>query len=135
MRHRLLPPSRPLLACLLAGATALACTRPLPASMQPTPTPAEATGPATTVEAVVAAARSYVARQSTVPDFSVEVQVVREDWARVRVRAPQSVADPAIVFLHRVNGQWQGVVIGTAFPPATYDRLGIPDSVRLPPGG
>lgn len=126
---------RPLLAAVLAGLGAVACTRPLPPSMQPTPTPAAEAGPATTVEAVAAAARAYVARQSTVPDFSVEVQVVREDWARVRVRAPQGVADPAIVFLHRVGGQWQGVVIGTAFPPDTYDRLGIPDSLRLPPGG
>jgi len=109
---------------------ALACTRPLPPGWGAGPPPSAASpGQRQDIEA---ATRAYVLSHSAVREFAVEVQAVSGDYARARVTPPPGVTDPAWVFLVRQGGQWQGLTIGTAFPPQTYEVLGIPEAVRLP---
>jgi len=113
---------------------ALACTRPLPAGHGLAPTAVAATPAAATLQAIERATRDYVESHSPVRDFTVEVQAVAGDYARAKVTPPPGVTDPAWVFVLRTGGQWAGLTIGTAFPPQTYDLLGIPPAVQLPGG-
>lgn len=81
-------------------------------------------------EAIERAAVRYVREETAITDVRVEVQAAAEDWARVRVLPLGGVTDPAVLFLRRTGGTWQGVAIGTAFTPEDLDQFGVPARVR-----
>lgn len=81
-------------------------------------------------QAIVAAAKKYVAANSEIAEVDVKVEKVVGDYARVTVIPKAGQTDPALVFLKRENGAWRGLTIGTAFTPEDYKELHIPAAVR-----
>lgn len=84
-------------------------------------------------EAIITAARSYVASTSGMTDFTAKVEQVVDDFARVKV-APENAAaaDPAWIFLKKTDGKWTALTIGTSFTTEDYQQLGIPNALRIP---
>jgi hypothetical protein len=81
--------------------------------------------------AVEQAARAYVQAESGLTETEVEVEAVEGDFARARSTPRDDAMEPAVVFLQRRGGQWQGIVMGTAFSPEDYGSLGIPPGLRI----
>ena len=83
--------------------------------------------------AIVAAAKSYVAANSSMAKITVSVEQVDGDFARARV-VPENppATDPAWVFLKKKDGKWTGLTIGTSFTVEDYQQLGIPNTLRIP---
>lgn len=84
-------------------------------------------------EAIIAATKTYVAANSGMTKFTVTVEQVEGDFARVKV-APEdpSAADPAWLFLKKSDGKWNGLTLGTSFTVSDYQELGIPNALRIP---
>ena len=80
-------------------------------------------------EAIMAAAKKYLASQEYASDIGVKVEKVDGDYARV-VTVPKNDMDPALVFMKRENGVWKGLTIGTGFDPEDLAKLHIPTSLR-----
>jgi hypothetical protein len=87
--------------------------------------------PANETQAIVDATTAYVKANSEVANFTVEVDKVDGDYARTHVTPTDNSTDPAWVFLKRQNGTWNGLTIGTSFPPEVYQQLGIPESIQI----
>jgi hypothetical protein len=84
-------------------------------------------------EAIIAAAKSYVASTSGMMKITVKVEQVADDFARVKVTPDDpGAADPAWVFLKKTDGKWTGLTIGTSFTTEDYQQLGIPNALRIP---
>jgi len=83
-------------------------------------------------DAVITAARKYVAAHSAVSGFDASVEKIQGDYARVKV-TPKNAGetDPAWVFLKREKGIWRGLTIGTFFTPEDYAEFHIPPSIQL----
>jgi hypothetical protein len=83
--------------------------------------------------AIIAATKSYVAANSAITNINATVEVVADDFARVKVE-PQEAgkADPALVFLKKKDGKWTGIALGTSFTTEDYQQLGIPNALRVP---
>ena len=94
-----------------------------------------ATAPAASDEndAIIAAAKAYVAGNSAMAKNNAVVEQVADDFARVRV-TPENpgAADPAWVFLQKKDGKWTGLALGTSFTTEDYQQLGIPNALRIP---
>jgi len=83
-------------------------------------------------DAVITAAREYVAAHSTVSGFDVSVEKIEGDYARVKVTPKRKgETDPAWVFLKREKGFWHGLTIGTFFTTEDYAEFHIPPSIQL----
>jgi len=83
-------------------------------------------------DAVITAARTYVAAHFAVSEFNVRVETVEGDYARVKVTPKHAgETDPAWVFLKREKGIWLGLTIGTFFTPEDYAEFHIPPSLQL----
>jgi hypothetical protein len=83
--------------------------------------------------ALIAATKTYVAANSAMRKFTVRVEQVSGDFARVKVAAQDSkAADPAWVFLKREDGNWSGLTLETSFTTEDYQQLGIPNALRIP---
>ena len=83
-------------------------------------------------DAVITAARTYVAAHSAVPEVNVSVEKIEGDYARVKVTPTHAgETDPAWVFLKREKGIWHGLTIGTFFTPEDYAEFHIPPSIQL----
>ena len=82
-------------------------------------------------DAVIIAARKYVAAHSAVSGFNVSVEKIEGDYARVKV-TPKNAGetDPAWVFLKREKGIWRGLTMGTFFTPDDYAEFHIPPGVQ-----
>ena len=80
-------------------------------------------------EALLTATRAYVARESEMKTINITSTRVDGDYARLFVEPVGINADPAIVFMKRVDGQWQGLSLGTGFPPDDLRAMGIPQSL------
>lgn len=116
-----------------------ACGRPERETAAPAPAPATTTSasstamtPTTTTvadEALLAATRAYVLRESAYQTIAIQSARVDGDYARLFVEPVGVEGDPAIVFMKRVNGQWQGLSLGTGFPPDDLRAMGVPESL------
>ena len=83
-------------------------------------------------DAVIAAARTYVAAHSAVSGFNVSVEKIEGDYARVKVTPKHAgETDPAWVFLKGEKGTWRGLAIGTFFTTEDYAKFHIPPSLQL----
>ena len=83
-------------------------------------------------DAVITAARKYVAAHSTVSGFDVSVEKIEGDYARVKVTPKHAgETDPAWIFLKREKGIWRGLTIGTFFTTEDYAEFHIPPSLQL----
>ncbi|HUR80883.1 MAG TPA: DUF3828 domain-containing protein [Thermoanaerobaculia bacterium] len=80
-------------------------------------------------DALIAAARAYVAKESVVPSSKITVSGKSGDYVRLQVEAVDGQTDPATVFMKRVNGTWTGLSLGTGFPPDDLRALGIPEAL------
>jgi hypothetical protein len=81
-------------------------------------------------DGIVAGARDHVRAQGVDAPVAIEIEAVEGGYARVRVVPESGTLDPAMLYLHEVEGQWRGLAIGTAFPPEALDRMAIPPAVR-----
>lgn len=122
----------------LTLAFTLACGRPAPEAPAETTTTAATTEsttaatPASTSaadEALHTAARAYVARESAYPTITIVSSRIAGDHARLFIEPVGVEGDPAIVFMKRVNGQWQGLSLGTGYAPDDLRALGVPQSL------
>jgi hypothetical protein len=84
-------------------------------------------------EAIIAAAKTYVAQISKMTEVTVTVEQVEGDYARAKVTPGNpGAADPAWVFLKKTDGQWRGLTLGTSFTVSDYQELEIPNALRVP---
>jgi len=80
-------------------------------------------------EALVAATRAYVLRESAYQTIAIESTRVDADYARLFVVPVGVEGDPAIVFMKRMNGRWEGLSLGTGYAPDDLRAMGIPQSL------
>jgi hypothetical protein len=81
---------------------------------------------------VAAAAEDYVRANTNLTDFDVRVEGIELERARVRVIPSDAAAsDPLIVYVGRQDGQWHGLIYGTAFDPEVYQAYHIPPALWL----
>ena len=84
-------------------------------------------------EAIIAAAKTYVAQNSGMTKITVTVEQVEDDFARAKVTPEDpSAGDPAWVFLKKEDDKWRGLALGTSFTVSDYQELGIPNALRVP---
>src|SRR5437879_12567022 len=77
-------------------------------------------------DAVITAARTYVAAHSAVSGFNVTVEKIEGDYARVKVTPTHAgETDPAWVWLKRGKGSWRGLTRAPFFTPVAYDDFHI----------
>lgn len=82
---------------------------------------------------IVAATSAFMEKEMGVSDSVVSVEKVDGDFARVQVKSQKDKLDPATGFLQKSkNGTWEVMVIGTAFAPEDFQKMGIPESIQPP---
>ena len=87
------------------------------------------TGKAETA-AIVSAATDYVKRNSgRNMEFRITIEDVSGDFARARVDPLKKETDPALVYLKRTGGKWEGLTIGTSFQNSDLKELGVPKNL------
>jgi len=87
------------------------------------------TGKAET-DAIVSAATDYVKRNSgRNMEFRITIEDVSGDFARARVDPLKKETDPALVYLKRTRGKWEGLIIGTSFQNSDLKELGVPKNL------
>ena len=87
------------------------------------------TGKAETA-AIVSAATDYVKKNSgRNMEFRITIEDVSGDFARARVDPLKKETDPALVYLKRTRGKWDGLIIGTSFQNSDLKELGVPKNL------
>jgi len=87
------------------------------------------TGKAETA-AIVSAATDYVKKNSDRNmEFRITMEDVSGDFARARVDPLKKETDPALVYLKRTRGKWEGLLIGTSFQNSDLKELGVPKNL------
>lgn len=87
------------------------------------------TGKAETA-AIVSAATDYVKKNSDRNmEFRITMEDVSGDFARARVDPLKKETDPALVYLKRTGGKWEGLTIGTSFQNSDLKELGVPKNL------
>lgn len=80
--------------------------------------------------AIVSAATYYVKKNSGQSmEFHVTIEDVSGDFARARVDPLKKETDPALVYLKRTRGKWEGLLIGTSFQNSDLKDLGVPKNL------
>jgi hypothetical protein len=79
--------------------------------------------------AIVQATTNFVKRENPKLRPKVQVERVRSDYARASVSARGT--DSAWAYLHREQGTWKVLSLGTGFDPAFYQRQGIPRELQI----
>jgi hypothetical protein len=84
--------------------------------------------------AILTAAESYLMANATVTTkVKFIVERVEGDFARVRINPQERpTKDTAWIFLKKKEGKWTGLSSRAWFRPEEYERLGIPNSLRIP---
>jgi hypothetical protein len=77
------------------------------------------------------AAEGYVLESDLGDPFLLEVEVMAEQHARVRVVHEQARVTLAYVFVRLSYGVWSPILMGLHFEPADYDAVGVPAGVWL----
>ena len=87
------------------------------------------TGKAETA-AIVSAATDYVKKNSDRNmEFRITMEDVSGDFSRARVYPLKKETDPALVYLKRTGGKWEGLIIGTSFQNSDRKELGVPKNL------
>jgi hypothetical protein len=87
------------------------------------------TGKAETA-AIVSAASDYVQKNlDRNMEFRITMEDVSGDFARARVDPLKKETDPALVYLKRTGGKWEGLIIGTSFQNSDLKKLGVPKNL------
>ena len=87
------------------------------------------TGKAETA-AIVSAATDYVKKNSgRNMEFRITIEDMSGDFARARVDPLKKETDPALVYLKRTRGKWEGLIIGTSFQNSDLKELGVPKNL------
>ena len=87
------------------------------------------TGKAETA-AIVSAATDYVKKNSgRNMEFRITIEDASADFARARVDPLKKETDPALVYLKRTGGKWEGLIIGTSFQNSDLKELGVPKNL------
>ena len=87
------------------------------------------TGKAETV-AIVSVATDYVKRNAgRNMEFRITIENVSGDFARARVDPLKKETDPALVYLKRTRGKWEGLTFGTSFQNSDLKELGVPKNL------
>jgi hypothetical protein len=87
------------------------------------------TGKAETA-AIVSAATDYVKKNSgRNMEFRITIEDVSGDFARARVDPLKKETDPALIYLKRTRGKWEGLLIGTSFQNSDLKKLGVPKNL------
>jgi len=82
-------------------------------------------------EALQQAVYTYVMENTSVRSFTLAVDGIQSDVARVRIIPASGTADPAVAYaLHQASG-WSVLAVGTSFDPAFYEKHAIPASLQL----
>jgi hypothetical protein len=80
--------------------------------------------------AIVSAATDYVKRNSgRNMEFRVSIEDVSGGFARARVDPLKKETDPALVYLKKTQGKWEGLIIGTSFQNSDLKELGVPKNL------
>lgn len=80
--------------------------------------------------AIVSAATDYVKKNSgRNMEFRIIIEDVSGDFARARVDPLKKETDPALVYLKRTRGKWDGLIIGTSFQNSDLKELGVPKNL------
>src|SRR6266446_500894 len=83
-------------------------------------------------DAVITAARTYVAAHSAVSGFNVSVEKIEGDYARVKVTPKHAgETDPAWLFLKLSKFIWLDLTIVTFCTPEDNAKFLIPPSIQL----
>jgi hypothetical protein len=79
---------------------------------------------------IVAAATDYVKKNlGQSMEFHVTIEDVSGDFARARLDPLKKETDPALVYLKRARGKWEGLLIGTSFQNSDLKDLGVPKNL------
>ena len=79
---------------------------------------------------IVSAATDYVKKNSGPNmEFRITIEDVSGDFARARVDPLKKETDPALVYLKRTGGKWEGLIIGTSFQNSDLKELGVPKNL------
>jgi hypothetical protein len=79
---------------------------------------------------IVSAATDYVKKNSgRNMEFRITIEDVSGDFARARVDPLKKETDPALVYLKRTRGKWEGLIIGTSFQNSDLKKLGVPKNL------
>ena len=79
---------------------------------------------------IVFAATDYVKKNSgRNMEFRITIEDVSGDFARARVDPLKKETDPALVYLKRTEGKWDGLTIGTSFQNSDLKELGVPKNL------
>jgi hypothetical protein len=62
-------------------------------------------------------------------EFRITIEDVSGDFARARVDPLKKETDPALVYLKRTRGKWDGLTIGTSFQNSDLKELGVPKNL------
>lgn len=80
--------------------------------------------------AIISAATDYVKKNSARDmEFRITIEQVSSDFARARVDPIKKETDPALVYLKRSQGKWEGLIIGTSFQNSDLKKLGVPKNL------
>ena len=95
--------------------------------------PSDADTPASAeTEAIQTAVQEHLTRQSVPSAARIDLEMQREQYARVRIIPSDPRGHPTIGYLRRHDQTWAMLGIGTAFERDFYARYGIPPDLWLP---
>ena len=77
--------------------------------------------------AIVSGATDYVKKNSARNmEFRIIIEEVSGDFVRARVDPLKKETDPALVYLKRTRGKWDGLIVGTSFQSSYLKELRVP---------
>ncbi len=77
------------------------------------------------------AVSSYITDNTEVNEFTLKVEVIEGDFARLRVVPSGEVTDPAWIFARQDATGWTILDLGTFFDEEFYNELGVPAALQL----
>jgi hypothetical protein len=79
--------------------------------------------------ALLEAARHYVAAETGVSRFELQIVRMTNDYARLHVTPVVPRPDPAVVYMKKEAGTWRGLFVGTGLAEEDLREIGIPESL------
>lgn len=81
-------------------------------------------------QSLKSAVSTYIKRNTEVKDFTLEVEGIEGDFARLRVVPADNTTDPAWVFAQHDASGWSVLSLGTFFDEEFYRETGIPEALQ-----
>jgi len=82
-------------------------------------------------EALQQAVYTYVMENTSVRRFTLAVDGINSNVARVRIVPALGTADPAVAYAHHGASGWSVLAVSTSFDPAFYEEHAIPATLQL----